>query len=215
MVKKILVALVAMVVLLLGAASTQPDTYHVERSMVVGASPDVVFPYINNFKLFREWNPWDRLDPNMEVTYVGPESGVNHSYTWKGNKDVGQGQMTITESVPNERVNMDLLFIEPFESKALTSFTLGAEGEGTKVTWSMDGDNNLMSKVMCLFNDMDKMIGGDFERGLGNLKEVTEAQAKRLAEEAAAKAAAEAAAAAAAAALPADGSAPVAPATTP
>lgn len=207
MVKKIMVALAALLALTLGVASMQPDTYHVERSLVVAASPEVVFPYVNDFKKFREWNPWDRLDPNIVITYEGPESGVGHSYTWAGNKDVGKGKMTFTESVPNERTVADLNFIEPFESNAVTTWTLTAEGEGTKVTWGMDGTNNLMSKVMSLTMNMDQMIGADFEKGLGFLKEVTEVEAKRRADEAAAAAAA-AEAAAAAAAMPTEGGAP-------
>jgi hypothetical protein len=39
----------------------------------------------------------------------------------------------------------------------------------------MFGKNNFMSKAFGLFVNCDKMVGGDFEKGLANMKSVTEA----------------------------------------
>lgn len=84
--------------------------------------------------------------------------------------------MKITSVKPVEEVVIELKFIEPFENIANTQFNLSKEGASTKVTWNMSGENNLMSKWMCLFMSMDSMIGKDFENGLKSSKEKSEKQ---------------------------------------
>lgn len=196
-----------LVVGVLGYASLQPDTYHVERSVTVAAAPVDVYPYVNDYTKWAVWNPWGTLDPAMKSAYSTNPVGVGAWTTWEGNDDVGSGKMTILESVPGEKVKHEIHFLTPFEDTSVTTFSMKAAGEKTTVTWGMDGKMNLMSKTMCLFSSMDSMIGGDFERGLTSLKPLAEADAKtRIAAEQAAaqKAAEEAAAAAALAAAPPD-----------
>ena len=104
----------------------------------------------------------------MKVDYSGAANGAGAVYHWIGNDDVGEGRMTIKEVSPDQRVVIDLEFLKPFESRALTTFVLEPEsgGQSTKVSWEMSGENNFMSKAMTLFMSMDQMIGNDFERGL-------------------------------------------------
>ncbi len=161
-------------VAIFGIASTRPATYHIERSVTTSASPATVYAVLNDMHRFPEWSPWQELDPNMKITHEGPPSGVGASYSWVGNKDVGEGRMTITESTPNESVVQKLEFLKPWASTSAVHFTIAPEGTGSKVTWAMDGDNDTMSKVMSLFMNMDQMVGKDFEKGLGRLKELTE-----------------------------------------
>ena len=111
----------------------------------------------------------------MKRTFAGPPSGREASYSWAGNDEVGEGRMTIVESEPDKSVAIRLDFIKPWAETCRTRFALAPAGESTRVTWSMDGNHNFMSKVMCVFMDMDKMIGGDFQKGLGQLKLVAEA----------------------------------------
>jgi len=170
MLKKILLVLLVAIVALLGYAWTRPDTYTVTRSAVVPAPPERVFALIDDFHHWAEWSPWQKLDPAMRATYSGPASGVGAVYAWEGNKQVGKGRMEITESMPPRKVGIKLDFIEPFASNNTTDLTLAAEGTGTRVTWTMTGNHNFMSKLMSVFVSMDAMIGKDFERGLDNLK---------------------------------------------
>lgn len=86
--------------------------------------------------------------------------------------------MSIIESTPNQSVRLKLEFVKPFASVATTEFTFKPEGDKTSVTWSMSGDKNFMSKAFCLFMNMDKMVGGDFEKGLESLKSVVQVAAK-------------------------------------
>lgn len=206
------------VVGVLGAAMMQPDTTHVERSTTIKASPADVYAYANDFKKFRDWNPWDEMDPQIKLTYSSETPvGKGAWYTWEGNDQVGKGKMSIKDTVENQKVVNDLEFIEPFPSTAVVTFTLTPDGENTKVTWGFDAENNFGSKVFGLFVDMDEMLGKDFAHGLDKLKVAAEkSAAERLAAEKAeaeAKAAAEAQAAATGGA-PAEGAAMPADAKT-
>ena len=202
MFKKILIGLVVLLAVLAGVIATRPDTFAVERSTTIQASPEFAFALVNDFHHWGEWSPWDKLDASMKRTYDGASAGVGAIYTWTGNDKVGEGKMTVEESKPNELVRIKLEFIKPFASTNSTTFTFTPAGKDTQVTWKMEGHNNFMSKAFSMFMNMDKMVGGDFERGLAAMKTAAEATAKKQAEEKAAaeKAAAEKAAAEAAAA---------------
>jgi hypothetical protein len=177
--KKILAGVAIALIGFLGFVATRPDKYHVERSQKVSAPASVVFPHLDDLKAWSSWSPWDKLDPAMKKTFEGPAKGVGSSYTWQGNSDVGTGKMSITESQPISKVAYRIEFIEPFTSTAMTNISLKPEGENAvTVTWAMDGDNNFAGKLFGLFMNMDQAIGGDFEKGLANLKSTTEAQAK-------------------------------------
>ncbi len=182
MLKKILIAVVLVLGAFIGFVFTRPATYHVERSVRVEAPTDVVYADINSLKDgFVRWSPWEKLDPKMKRTFSGPAEGVGASYAWEGNKDVGKGDMKITESTPGAIVKEDLEFIEPFASKAVITMSLVKEGDGTKVTWALDGDNDFGGKLMSVFSSMDKMIGPDFDAGLKNLQTVAKEDADKAA----------------------------------
>lgn len=174
MLKKVALGLVAVLVVLVVVISLRPDTFSVQRSATIAAPADKVYPHIANFHAWEAWSPWAKKDPAMKTTYTGPDSGVGARYAWSGNKDVGSGSMAITEATAPAKVVIDLHFLEPFEGKNLTTFTLQPDGAGTKVTWQMAGPMNFGSKAAGLFMDMDKMIGDDFDKGLATLKGVVE-----------------------------------------
>lgn len=206
MLKKILIAVVVLVLALIGVVATRPATYHVERSLAVQAPPEVVHGIVGDMSKFASYSPWQKLDPQMKTTISSPSTGVGASYAWDSSKDeAGAGSMTIVAVEPNAKVVQDLKFLRPFESRARVTFSTVAEGTGTKVTWAMDGDNDFMGKAVSLFMDMDAMIGKDFEEGLQNLSRVS-------LEAAMAASAARAAATAATAPAPVDAVAPPAPA---
>ena len=103
------------------------------------------------------------------------EIGVGSSYYWIGNDEVGEGKMTITASHPSQHIAIDLDFIAPFAAKNVTEFIIKPTGDKTDVTWSMTGKRDFVMKAFCLFFDMDKLVGGDFEKGLAQLKPIVEA----------------------------------------
>jgi hypothetical protein len=153
----------------------QPAEYKITRSATIAAPQSTVFAQVNDYHKWNAWSPWAKLDPNCKYTFSGPDSGVGAVFAWAGNDKVGEGKMTITDSKPNESIRMNLDFIKPFADSCITDFTFKPEGAGTAVTWTMAGHKNFVSKAFCLFMDMDKMVGGDFEKGLASMKALAEA----------------------------------------
>jgi hypothetical protein len=176
--KRVLIGLAAIVVVLIIVVAMQPPEYQVVRSAVVAAPPSEVFARVNDFHYWNSWSPWAKLDPAAKNTIEGPSAGTGAVFTWSGNAEIGEGRMKITESRPDELVKIDLEFIKPFASKCVTEFTFKPAGDETSVTWNMSGKNDFIGKALCLFMDMDKMVGGDFERGLANLNSVVQAKTK-------------------------------------
>lgn len=165
----LLLAVITAVGLLLILASRKPDRFEVERSIVIAAPPERVFALINNFHNWALWSPWEKLDPDMARRYAGPDAGPGAVYGWEGKK-AGAGQMTITETRPGALVVIDLAFNKPFKADNVARFELTPEGQTTRVRWTMSGKAALMSKVMDLLFKMDRMVGGDFEKGLAAMK---------------------------------------------
>ena len=174
MIKRILLGLLLLVCIVLAYATTKPDSFSVERKTSINAPPEKVFANINDFNAWDAWSPWAKLDPAMTKTISGAPSGPGAVYEWSGNSDVGSGRMEITGSTPSSNVTIKLDFTEPFAAQNTTTFNLVPTGTGTDVTWTMAGPQPYMSKVMSVFMSMDKMIGGDFEKGLQQLKAVSE-----------------------------------------
>ena len=147
----------------------QPSTYRVSRSSLIDAPAERVFSKVQDFRAWKEWSPWYGLDPKASHTYEGPSEGVGAIYAWSGNDKVGAGSMTLTQCHPYETIDMELKFIRPMEGVADVRFIFEPTGDKTRVTWEMSGQNGFVGKLFCLFVSMDKMIGGDFERGLASL----------------------------------------------
>jgi carbon monoxide dehydrogenase subunit G len=155
-------------------AAFRPDTFRVERSASIKAPPEKIFPYINEFKRWDAWSPWEKKDPGMKRTYGATLTGKGATYAWEGNKDVGKGRMEIAESVEPRRVAIKLDFVAPFEAHNDVVFTLEPKGDATQVRWTMQGHTPYFARIIHLFFDMDKMVGKDFEAGLASLKAAAE-----------------------------------------
>ena len=167
------VIVVAITVLLMNAAS-KPDTFRIERSATIHATPDKLFPFINDFHKWIAWSPWEKSDPALARTYRGAVSGKGAVYEWEGNRKVGQGRMEIRDTAPPSRILIKLDFLKPFEAHNTAEFTLKSGERSTDVTWAMYVPQPYMAKIMCLFFSMDTVVGEQFERGLATLKIVSE-----------------------------------------
>ena len=150
----------------------------VSRSAKISAPPEKVFPHVNDLQAWEAWSPWAKLDPNAKNSFEGAASGVGAAMSWDGNKKVGAGRMTISESKPCELIRTRLEFIKPFKAINTAEFTFKPDGNQTTVTWSMSGKNNFFFKVFSLFVDCDKLVAKDFEKGLAAMKSVAEAAAR-------------------------------------
>lgn len=176
MLKKILLVIIVLLAGFCIVAALQPDTFRISRSTTINASPEAVFAHVNTLPAWESWSPWAKLDPNAKTTFSGPESGTGAAMSWDGNNDIGAGTMTITESVPNERVQYRLDFNRPMEGTSMSSFVLEPEGSQTRVTWSMEGTNTFLAKAIGLLMNCEKMVGEQFEKGLASLKMVAETE---------------------------------------
>jgi len=141
---------------------------------VIEAPADSVFARLVDFRAWKEWSPWARLDPDAKESFEGPESGVGSSFAWSGNRKVGAGKMTIMECVKDELLRLKLDFERPMRGTRAASFELTPEGDATRLTRTMKGQNDFQAKLFSLFVDLDRLIGGDFENGLANLKALVE-----------------------------------------
>jgi uncharacterized protein YndB with AHSA1/START domain len=172
--KRIAIAVLLLIAVVCGIAAFKPDSFRVQRETDIKAPPEKVFALLNDFRQWGAWSPWDKLDPAMKRTYSGPASGQGARYAWVGNGQAGEGEMAITSSLPPSRVAIDLSFVKPMETRNQVEFTLERRGDAVHVTWAMQGPMPFVSKVLSVFVSMDKMVGGDFEQGLANLKAVAE-----------------------------------------
>jgi hypothetical protein len=178
----ILIGVAVVIVVFLIVVAMQPPEYRVIRATTIAAPPAAVFAQVNDFHNWDAWSPWAKLDPNATKTFEGSSSGTGAIFTWSGNKKIGEGKMTIAASNPSDLIRINLDFLRPFPSSSTAEFSFKPEGGGsqTLVTWSMTGRKNFISKAFCMFVNMDKMIGGDFERGLASIKAVSEGAASKF-----------------------------------
>lgn len=176
-IKKIVVALIVLIVVLAGIGFMLPSAFKVERSVTIAAPADVVFDQVNDLKKNEAWSPWMKNDPSLQISYSGPEAGKGATSSWTSKKS-GNGSQTITESVPGKSIATFLDFHEM--GTAQGAWTFSEEGGNTKVTQSMSGDagKNPFKHLMNLA--MDKMLGKYFEQGLNSLKDVSEKRAAEV-----------------------------------
>jgi hypothetical protein len=169
-----LIFIAILLIAFLVIANTRPNTFSLNRSVDLKASPEEVFPHLNDFKNWGAWSPWEKMDPDLKRNFSGLASGKGAQYSWIGNKKVGEGNMEITRSVPSSNIELNLNFLKPFKASNVTEFKITKNGDTTNVNWEMRGPLNLMMKIMHMFMNMDKMVGKDFEAGLANLKSIVE-----------------------------------------
>ena len=149
--------------------------FAMSRSTTIDAPADRIHSHLDDFHEWQQWSPWEGLDPDLQRTYAGPDRGVGAHYAWSGNKKAGTGTMEITGSTPS-RIEIALEFLVPFKASNVTIFELTPVGAGaTQVTWHMTGRRGLLMTIAGkLF--FDRAIATDFDRGLAQLKSVSEAR---------------------------------------
>jgi len=169
------IPVVAVIAAVLIIAATKPDTFRVQRSATIAAPAEAIFAHINDFHRWPAWSPYERKDPAMKKTFSGATTGEGAIYEWEGDKNVGKGRIEITDAAPT-RVALNLDMLKPFEAHNKVEFTLQPQGNATLVTWAMNGHTPYLAKILHVFFNMDRMVGGDFEAGLANLKAIAESQ---------------------------------------
>ena len=178
MIKTILIVLALIVVAFVVVVARQPAEFRILRTTSIKAPPAIVFAQVNDLHKWQAWSPWAKLDPMAKNSFEGPGAGTGAIFGWVGNNQVGEGRMTITESQPDTRVCFKLDFLKPFKATHTAEFSFKPVGDQTLVNWSMSGTNNFMFKAVRLFMNCDKMVGDQFEKGLVDLKAISESAGK-------------------------------------
>jgi Polyketide cyclase / dehydrase and lipid transport len=173
----IIIIAVAVIGLIILVAS-RPNDFRVTRSTSVSAPPAIVFAEVNDFHKWEAWSPWLEMDRACKTTFEDASVGKDAIFTWNGNKHVGAGLMTITESHPSDLILIKLEFFKSFKAVNQTEFTFSDTANQTLVTWTMSGKNNFVGKIIGLFINCDKMVGGQFEKGLAKMKAVAETESR-------------------------------------
>ncbi|MBI3544702.1 MAG: SRPBCC family protein [Deltaproteobacteria bacterium] len=171
MIIRVVASVLVIVGVFLAYAALKSGDYVISRELAIHAPAEKVFPYLNNSKLAGEWMPWAEADPTVKMSYSGPAEGVGSRSSWDSPGQMGTGSATVVESVPNRSVHTKLEYVKPFQMQQDAELSIRpADAGNVIVTWSVKGTNTFMGRVMCSFMNMDKMVGGSFEKGLSNLK---------------------------------------------
>jgi hypothetical protein len=150
--------------------------FEVVRGTTIAAPRERVHGLIDDFHAWREWSPWEDLDPNLKRDYSGAESGVGAKYAWEGNRKAGKGDMEIVSSTP-ERIEVRLVFEKPWKASNQVVYELTpAGGAATDVTWRMRGRTTGFAALFGRIFTMDRLVGKDFEKGLARMKAAAERQ---------------------------------------
>ena len=156
----------------------QPAACTISREILIKASPESLFPHINNSKKMNAWMPWQDSDPGVKMQYSGPEEGVGAKSSWESSGKMGLGNAVVVESIPNKSVKTQLTYTKPMEMSQLAEVSLAPVDGGTKVKWSVEAHNGFVFRLIGTIMNMDKMVGGEFEKGLAKLKAMTESNNK-------------------------------------
>ncbi len=173
-----LIGIVALVIAVILAIVTlvQPSQAHIEKSIIINAPPEAIFPEVSNYRNFVTWSPWSKMDPEAKQTFEGPDGKAGSKMSWDG-PESGTGTQWIEEVEENKRVKSGLAF-GGYSATYSNEFILEPEGDGTKVTWTYDGPNDgIMGKAMWVI--MGSLLNSQYEQGLKDLKELVESKQKK------------------------------------
>lgn len=168
----------AIIISILALAAVKPAHFQFERSLVINASAEEIFPFLINSETLDKWMPWRESDPSVHMRFEGPAEGVGSKSVWESSGSMGHGSATISEVIPTKSVTTNLEYTKPMSMKQVAKFTLTPVETGTQVTWSVEGDNGFLGRIFCLFKNMDDMVGPQFVLGLEKLAQLVREQQK-------------------------------------
>lgn len=178
MFKKILGALGLILLVFMVIAALKPNEYLIKRDVMINAKPEAIFPYLVSTRKADLWMPWSEQDPHVRTTYSGPDEGTGSTSSWESTGQMGTGQAEVVSVIPNQSVKTKITYTKPMEMSQDSEFILTEQGDSTQVTWTVSGKQPFIARLMCtlMFMNMDKYVGGMFEKGLNKLKLIVENQ---------------------------------------
>lgn len=174
MVKKFFLGIVAILIIVILYTATLPANYTISSEVVVHKTPDQVFGYLNNSEKTNEWMPWKESDPQMQMTFEGPASGVGSKAIWNSKGSMGVGSSEIVESIPFQFVKFKLVYQEPMAMEQTAALQVLAMDSSSKVVWSAQGENPFIGRFFFKVFGVERQISAEFAKGLLKLKEMLE-----------------------------------------
>lgn len=174
---KIVTGLLIVLIVFLGYVSTRSGVFRYERSGVIQAPPEKIYPYISDLRKSGLWSPYEKKDPSMARTFSGTDGTVGSKMDFDSSKGAGAGSIEILKLTPNQSADLRLTMTKPIHAENLVEYRLTPESGGTRLTWVMSGDGGFITKLVSVFINLEKMVAGDFEIGIENLKQVVEGEA--------------------------------------
>lgn len=171
-VRSTLATIIALAIIFVAGAYVLPSEAIVQRETTILATPQAIFPLVNDLRRLKEWSPWADLDPATRYQFEGPDSGVGQKMSWSSrHPSVGSGSITIIASEPDRHVGTALDF--GAMGQALAAIDLAGSGSSTAVTWTFKSElRNPLERWLGLLITND--VGADYETGLGKLKAIAE-----------------------------------------
>lgn len=154
--------------------ATRSAKFRYERSGVINAPAEKIFPYLCDFQLGAQWSPYEKADPSMSKQHFGEFGQVGSVMIFEGNANAGAGRLEILRVVPNELVELRLSMKKPFEAENRVRYELRPETDGVRFVWTMEGESGYMGKLVNFFVDCEKLVAGQFEAGIADLKKLLE-----------------------------------------
>jgi hypothetical protein len=173
----VLLGILVLVAAFVAYVAAKPGDFRIERSERIRGSADAVFARINDLREFNRWNPFAAADPSVKIVYAGERRGTGAVYEWDSTGRAGKGRMTVVESQAPRTVVMRLEFLKPMVATNTAVFSVADVGSVTNVTWAMTGCSGFVHKLFGTLFSMDKMVGGEFAKGLASLKNQVETHA--------------------------------------
>ncbi len=174
MLKLILIGAAIVLVVLVVFVSTRPALFKYSSSTVLKATPEKIYPYLSQLKLGGQWSPYEQRDPAMKKSFSGTDGAPGSKLVFDGNKDVGAGSVEIISLIPNQETKLHLLMTKPMSADNLITYKLDSVPEGTRFTWTMEGENGFFGKLFVMIIDCKAMMEKDMNQGFENLRKIVE-----------------------------------------
>jgi len=167
--------LAALIILFLLVAAFVGTEWKFEKSILIQAPLDKVWPHINTFRASNEWSPWISLDPNIRQQITGDDGSPGATYSWESDeKNVGAGSQTLRTITDHSEVTSVINFLRPIKGKADGYIRIAPEGGGTRAEWGICSATPYPMNIIKLFGVIEKNLDRDFTKGLNKLKELSE-----------------------------------------
>lgn len=139
---EVLVSLLIVFVLAVIVGVLLPSQGHVDRTVEVSSPLRQIYDSVNTFRRFPEWSALRRLDPQVKMSFEGPESGKGARVDWTSTApSVGDGNLEITDSQQDNKVVMALTNAWSGANKTYTiTLTPSQNGKTVNINWAYDAD---------------------------------------------------------------------------